>query len=152
VLNRNAVCSDQYQQPEDLAVTFKPTWAVAALTLLLTSGGSFNALAQDAAADEGQKPPSEQAAPEKPKCVTSDTTWKEKGKAVMFEVQLQNTCDMRLKCTVDAFVTGSRGQAQGHGTIILAAAPKGQTTRNVYAMKVKSAGGMANVSHSCKSL
>jgi hypothetical protein len=133
-------------------VTFKPTWAAAALALLLASGGGFAALAQDAAAGDGQTPPSEQAAPEKPKCVISDTAWKEKGKAVMFEVQLQNTCDMRLKCTVDAFVTGSRGQAQGHGTIILAAAPKGQTTRNVYAMTVKSVGGMANVSHSCKSL
>ncbi len=133
-------------------MTFRSTWAAGALALLLASGGSFTALAQDAAADDGQKPPAEQAAPEKPKCVTSNTNFKEKGKAAIFEVELQNTCDMRLKCTIDAFVTGARGQAQGHGTIILAAAPKGQTTRNAYALKVKSAGGIANVSHSCKSL
>lgn len=133
-------------------MTFKPTWAAAVVALLLASGGSFTALAQDAAGDDAQKPPVEQAAPEKPKCVTSNTNFKEKGKAAIFEVELQNACDMRLKCTIDAFVTGSRGQAQGHGTIILAAAPKGQTTRNAYAMKVKSASGVANVSHSCKSL
>jgi hypothetical protein len=120
--------------------------------LLLASGGISTALAEDSAGDDGQKPPAEQPAPEKPKCVTSNTNFKEKGKAAIFEVELQNTCDMRLKCTIDAFVTGSRGQAQGHGTTILAAAPKGQTTRNAYAMKVKSAGGIANVSYSCKSL
>lgn len=63
-----------------------------------------------------------------------------------------NSCDMRLKCTVEVFVMGARGTAQGHGTLVLAAAPKGQTTRQTYVLKVKSAGGMANMSHSCKAI
>jgi hypothetical protein len=144
-------------------VTLKSASTALGLALLLGTGGLFGALAQGSVPD-GQKPPAEQpeaAKPgekpgekpeEKPKCVTSNTAWRENGKSTMFEIELLNSCDVRLKCTVDAFVIGARGQAQGHGTIVLAAAPKGQTTRNVYAMKVKSAGGMANISHSCKSI
>ena len=137
-------------------MTFKAATKVFGFVLCLTGGGVLGALAQGATVPDGQQPPAEQAAdqkpPEKPKCVTSNTAFKEKGKAATFEIELENSCDERLKCTVDAFVTGARGQAQGHGTLILAAAPKGQTTRKAYVMKVKSAGGMANVSHSCKSL
>jgi hypothetical protein len=126
--------------------------AAAEIILCLMSGTVV--LAQDG---HDQTPPSDQQAPadkpaEKPKCVTSNTAWREKGKSTLFEIELQNTCDQRLKCTVDAFVIGSRGQAHGHGTLILAPAAKGQPTRNVYALKVKSAGGMANVSHSCKTI
>lgn len=128
--------------------------------VLLVCGGISLGLAQGPARSDGQKPPAgqhepaktEEAAGEKPKCVTSNTAWREKGKSITFEIELLNTCDMRLRCTVDASVLGARGQAQGHGTVVLAAAPKGQTTRNVYAMKVKSAGGMANISHTCKAI
>ena len=132
----------------------KPVSTALGLVLLLCG------LAQGTAGPDGQKSPAEQqdtakieeAAAEKPKCVTSNTAWREKGKSITFEIELLNTCDMRLRCTVDASVLGARGQAQGHGTVVLAAAPKGQTTRNVYAMKVKSAGGMANISHTCKAI
>lgn len=132
----------------------KPVSTALGLVLLLCG------LAQGTAGSDGQKSPAEQqdtakteeAAAEKPKCVTSNTAWREKGKSITFEIELLNTCDMRLRCTVDASVLGARGQAQGHGTVVLAAAPKGQTTRNVYAMKVKSAGGMANISHTCKAI
>ena len=125
--------------------------------VLLVCGGISLGLAQQTTIPDGQKPPSEQqnttkTEDEKPKCVTSNTAWREKGKSITFEIELQNTCDMRLRCTVDAFVLGARGQSLGHGTVVLAAAPKGQTTRNVYAMKVKSAGGMANISHTCKAI
>jgi hypothetical protein len=110
---------------------------------LMVTGAAGTALAED---ESGQQPP------EKPQCVASNTGFKEKGKAASYEIELVNSCDMRLKCTVDAFVIGARGQAQGHGTLVLAAAPKGQTTRKTYVMKVKSAGGMANVSHRCKAI
>lgn len=137
-------------------MVLKLSAAVAGLVLLLAGGGLTGALAQDNAAQAGSPPPEQPAAdqppPEKPKCVTSNTFWKEQGKAASFEIELQNSCDVRLKCTVDAFIIGARGQAQGRGTVILAAAAKGQTSRGVYAVKVKSAGGMANISHSCKTL
>jgi hypothetical protein len=144
---------------EDVAVLTKPLSTVIGLVFLMCGGISLG-LAQGPAPSDGQKPPvaeeepakTDEAAGEKPKCVTSNTAWREKGKSIMFEIELLNTCDMRLRCTVDAFVMGARGPAQGHGTVVLAAAPKGQTTRNVYAMKVKSAGGMANISHTCKAI
>ena len=132
-------------------MSFKSASVAVALALFMTGSSAFCVMAQDAAPAE-QQAPADQAAPEKPKCVTSNTAWKENGKAATFEIELQNACDVRLKCTVDAFVIGSRGQARGHGTVILAPAPKGQTTHKAYVMKVKSAGGMANVSHSCKSI
>lgn len=116
-----------------------------ALALALACGASW-AWAEESANQDGQTPP------EKPKCVSSNTGFKEKGNAATIEIELLNSCDMRLKCTVDAFVIGARGQVQGHRTLILPAAAKGQTTRKAYAMKVRSAGGMANVSHSCRSL
>src|SRR6185503_16377452 len=93
--------------------TVKLKSAAAGIVLCLITGTVV--LAQDG---HDQTPPSDQQAPaekpaEKPKCVTSNTAWKEKGKSMLFEIELQNTCDQRLKCTVDAFVIGSRGQAQG---------------------------------------
>jgi hypothetical protein len=109
---------------------------------LMVTGAAGTALAED---ESGQQP-------EKPQCVASNTGFKENGRTTTYEIELVNSCDMRLKCTVDAFVIGARGQAQGHGTLILAAASKGQTTRKTYVMKVKSAGGMANVSHRCKAI
>jgi hypothetical protein len=144
------VCECVSALGEGLAMTLQSAALAAALSLLLMPG-AVSALPQDAGVPDQQQPQADQPVAEKPKCVTSNTEWKQKGKAAVFEIELQNSCDARLKCTVDAFVTGSRGQVQGHGTLMLAAAPKGQTTRNTYAMKVKSLGGMANVSHSCKS-
>jgi hypothetical protein len=114
------------------------------------------ASAQSASDEAGQKPPVDQAAPaeqqEKPKCVASKTDWKQNGKAVAFVIELQNSCEVRLKCTVEAYVVGSRGPAQGQGTLILAPKSKGAASTRSYALKVKSAGGMANVSHSCKEI
>ena len=161
-MNRNAATPDQSERAqgpvEEFAVSFKSASTAIGLALFMTGGSVFGVMAQDAAVPDTQQPPAgqqapaDQAAPEKPKCVTSNTAWKESGKAATFEIELQNTCDVRLKCTVDAFVIGARGQAQGHGTLILAPAPKGQTTHKSYVMKVKGTGGMANVSHSCKSV
>jgi hypothetical protein len=137
-----------------VALKRKSTTVLAALVLTVAASAAF---AQDNKSADDQQPQAEQTLqaapePEKSKCVTSNTDFKEKGRAATFEVELVNSCDIRLKCTVDAFVIGARGQAQGHGTLILAPAAKGQSTRKAYVMKVKSAGGMANVSHSCKSI
>lgn len=123
---------------------------------IAVSAAAFGiALSQDRG---GQKPPVEppaQAEPqsaEQPKCVTSKTEWKQSGQAMTFEIELHNACELRLKCTVEAFVMGSRGTAQGQGTVLLAPKSKGGTAAKPYALKVKSLGGMANVSHSCKAI
>ncbi|MGH6739874.1 MAG: hypothetical protein ACREDY_12745 [Bradyrhizobium sp.] len=110
------------------------------------------------ASDEGQKPPveqpkpDEQKPPEQPKCVTSKTDWKQHGKAVTFVIELQNSCEVRLKCIVEAYVVGSRGPAQGQGTLILSPKSKGNGAIKSFALKVKSMGGTANVSHRCKKI
>lgn len=137
-------------------MNFKPAVTAVWLALALAASGGFAVAAEEG---DGQVPPPEQSAPaeqqkppEKPKCVTSNAGFKEKDKRATFEVELINSCDMRLKCTVDAFVIGAKGQVQGHGTLILGSAAKGQTTSKTYVLKVKSSGGMANVSHNCKQI
>ena len=134
----------------------RPLLAAIGLALIVAVGGIFPALAQVDAIPDGQKPPAEQQAkppePEKPKCVASNTGFKEKGGKPVYEIELVNSCDMRVKCTIDVFVMGARGTAQGHSTLVLQAAPKGQTTSKIYTLKVKSAGGMANMSQSCKAI
>jgi hypothetical protein len=69
-----------------------------------------------------------------------------------FVIELQNACEVRLKCIVEADVVGSRGPAQGQGTIILAPKSQGGAAAKADALKVKSMGGMANISHSCKEI
>jgi hypothetical protein len=135
-------------------------WAKAGLALILVGGFCTSALALKPQIPDGQQPPAErteqkpaeQKPEEKPKCVTSQTDFKQTGDKPTFEVALENSCDMRLKCTIDVFVMGAKGMAQGHTTLTLGAAAKGQSTRKVYVLKVKSAGGMANMSHECKKI
>jgi hypothetical protein len=134
--------SGQCRNARSIVVIFKSASAAIGFVLVMAAAAGA-ALAED---ESGQKPP------EKSQCIASNTGFKEKGRAATYEIELINSCDMRLKCTVDAFVIGARGQTQGHGTLVLAAAPKGETTRKTYVMKVKSAGGMANVSHRCKAI
>jgi hypothetical protein len=126
--------------------------------LLILSGGLFSpALAVKPQIPDGQQAPTEQQAepkpaeqPEKkPDCVTNQTGFRQNGDQPVYEVALENSCDMRLKCTIDLYVLGARGPAQGRGTLILGPAAKGQTTRKVYVLKVKSAAGMASMSHKC---
>ena len=133
-----------------------PTLIAAALAIGLTFHLASTVQAQEG--PSGQQPPAEQQAPsdptpaKKPDCVSSKTGFKTSGKAASFVIELQNACEMRLKCTVDAYVVGARGPAAGHATLILAPKLKGATASKSYALKVKSAGGMAIVSHTCKAI
>ena len=47
---------------------------------------------------------------------------------------------------------GAKGPVQGRATLTLGPAAKGQSTRKVYVLKVKSVGGMANMSLECKKI
>jgi hypothetical protein len=131
----------------------------ALLGLLLAVGVCSSAFAVKPEVPDGQKPPAgktEQKPPEtkkeEPKCITNQTDFKQVGDKPVFEVALENSCDVRLKCTIDLYVLGAKGPVQGHTTMVLGPAAKGQTTRKVYALKVKSAGGMANMSQECKKI
>ena len=134
-------------------------WAKAGLALILAGGFCTSALAlkpqipgQQPPAAQTEQKPAEQKPEEKPKCVTNQTDFKQAGGKPTFEVALENSCDMRLKCTIDVYVLGAKGPVQGHTTLTLGPAAKGQSTRKVYVLKVKSAGGMANMSHECKKI
>jgi hypothetical protein len=149
---------------EDQAVFNQTTgasfWAKAGLALILAGSFCTSALALKPQIPDGQQPPAEQIEQkpaeqkpeEKPKCVTNQTGFKQAGNKPTFEVALENSCDMRLKCKIDVYVLGAKGPVQGHTTLTLGPAAKGQSTRKVYVLKVKSAGGMANMSHECKKI
>jgi hypothetical protein len=141
---------------EDSTVLLRSVLAAAGGALILAVGLCSPVLATTPEMPDGQQPPAvEQVEPKpaepakKPDCVTNETAFKQNGEQPVFEVALENSCDMRLKCTVDLTVMGSRGVAQGRGTLVLGPAAEGQTTRKIWALKVKSMGGMASMSFKC---
>lgn len=141
---------------EDSIVLLRSVLAAAGGALIWAGGLCSPALATTPEIPGSQQPPAEQqvepkpAEPEKkPDCVTNQTGFKQDGEQPVYEVAFENSCDMRLRCTVDLTVMGSRGVAQGRGTLVLGPAAQGQTTRKVWALKVKSAGGMASMSFKC---
>lgn len=131
--------------------------AAAGGALMLAGGFCSPALAIKPVVPDSQRPPEEQQAepksaeqPEKKSdCVTNQSGFKQNGDQPVYEVALENSCDMRLKCTIDLYVLGARGPTQGRGTLVLGPAANGHTTRKVYVLKVKSAGGMASMSQKC---
>ena len=140
-----------------------------AFVLVLGAGLAAAALAKDAAppAETSMQRPSNPlpgtAAPEVDKnpvadpgttgqatCIDETGDYQTHGKAVAFVIGLSNKCDKRLKCTIDAYVVGAKGPSSGHATLILSAASSGAAAKQSYAMKVKMAGGTAQVSRQCR--
>ena len=110
--------------PGGRTVLLRSVLAAAGGALILAVGLCSPALATTPEMPDGQQPPAvEQVEPKpaepakKPDCVTNETAFKQNGEQPVFEVALENSCDMRLKCTVDLTVMGSRGVAQGRGTL-----------------------------------
>ena len=106
--------------------------AAAGGLLILAGGLCSPALAVKPQIPDGQRPPAEQAEPKpaeqpekKPDCVTNQTGFKQDGDQPVYEVALENSCDMRLRCTIDLYVLGARGPAQGRRTLVLGPAAKG---------------------------
>ena len=99
------------------------------------------------------EPKAAQAQPaEEKKCITVDTDFKEVDKAAAFVIALTNHCEKRTRCTVNAYVVNSFGPNTGRTVLTLAAKSKWTAAHKSYVMKVKQAGGMASVSHSCTGL
>lgn len=102
---------------------------------------------------EATEPKAAQAQPaEEKKCITVDTDFKQVDKAAAFVIALTNNCEKRARCTVNAYVVNSFGPNTGRTVLTLAAKSKGAAAHKSYVMKVKQAGGMASVSHSCSDL
>ena len=113
-------------------------------------GTSFRDALIAAAPDAGKEPPPAEPAAGAKTCVTDDSGFKQSGKAATFEIALTNTCAQRMRCTVTAYVTTAGGPTSGKAVLILAGKSNGAAATKTYVMKVKSAGGMANVSRDCR--
>jgi hypothetical protein len=99
------------------------------------------------AQDQGQTPPKEEA-----KCVTENTSYQKQGNGVALMVELQNDCEQRQRCTVNAYTISAFGARQGQKTMTLAAKSKGAASKNALVIKVRSAGGSTYSSFECKAL
>jgi hypothetical protein len=83
-------------------------------------------------------------------CIEETGDYETHGKTVTYVIGLENKCDKRLKCEIFANVTGAKGTSLGHTTLILGARSSGAAAKKSYAMKVKAAGGTAQVSRGCR--
>jgi hypothetical protein len=83
-------------------------------------------------------------------CIDETGDYQTHGNAVTFVIGLSNKCDKRLKCTIDAYVVGAKGPSAGHTNLIIGAISSGAAAKQFYAMKVKMAGGTAQVSRRCR--
>jgi hypothetical protein len=75
-----------------------------------------------------------------------------RGKTVFYVIAIVNACKMRLRCEIFANVTGARGTSLGHAVMILGPAGNGDAAKKTYDMRVKAAGGIAQVSRECKAI
>jgi hypothetical protein len=83
-------------------------------------------------------------------CIDETGDYETHGRTITFVIGLANKCDQRLKCTIDAYVVGAKGPASGHTTLTLGTRTSGAAAEATYAMKVKAAGGTAQVSRECR--
>jgi hypothetical protein len=126
-----------------------------ALALALASGaahaqGAMSGGDEQTPGDAQVQPLQQEPPAEKKSCVTQDVKFTEEGKQALFVVTLDNTCEMRLSCNVSAYVVNSQGPQQLRQTLTLAPKSQGPAAQQRATLKLKHAGGMANVSHQCK--
>ena len=74
------------------------------------------------------------------------------GKTVTYVIGLTNTCAKRLRCEIYANISGARGTSLDHTIMTLGPAGSGAAAQQTYTMRVKAAGGVAQVSRDCKAL
>jgi hypothetical protein len=125
---------------------------VAALTLLL-AGFTATVSAQDSKVPDGESQPQAAQAEEEKDCVTdTGSGFRQDGRNASYVIELQNNCERRLKCEVSAFITTAKGQTSGESILFLAPKSAGATSRQTYAIPLRQASGMANVSRECNDL
>jgi len=121
--------------------------AAAAAAVMIAAAAMF-AAAQEPA-------PQVAAAADPPKgtlegCITDSSNFKAEDKHAYFIVALENACEQRVKCEVFANIRTARGSKRGHGTLVLAAKSAGAEAKKAYRLRVRVAGGMAQVERECK--
>jgi hypothetical protein len=122
--------------------------------LILATGLSSGALAQDKI-DSGQRPPAE-ASPQTEqtpaRCTSEQSGFRALNGVNTFYVEVTSACEKRQRCTINAYVVGSRGGKTGQGTITLPPGSAGQETKKTWSMRTAENGGMANMSWNCKDI
>ncbi len=83
------------------------------------------------------------------KCVADTAQFKAEDKHAFFIVALENTCEQRVKCEVNANIKTARGKRHGHATLVLGPRSAGADAKKFYSLRVKVAGGMAQVERDC---
>jgi hypothetical protein len=84
-------------------------------------------------------------------CLQETGDYVTRGRTVFYVIGITNSCSARLRCEVFANVTGVRGTSLGHSVMILGPAAS-SAAKKIYDMRVKAAGGIAQVSRECKVL
>src|SRR5262249_34083756 len=125
--------------------------AAAAVPAASLAGFAAAVSAQNNATPDGQTPQAAQTEEEKD-CVVGTSGFKQDGRSALFVITLQNNCEKRLKCEVSAFITTAKGQNSGESILFLAPKSEGVAARQSYAIPVRQASGMANVSRECNEL
>jgi hypothetical protein len=118
---------------------------------------SASALSQDslpasAAAAPAQQSPAAPRAGDLQACLKETGDYVTIGRAVLYVIGIANTCDQRLRCEIFANIAGAKGSSVGHTIMTLDAAGSGAAATQTYSMRVKAAGGIAQVSRDCKAL
>jgi hypothetical protein len=145
---------------------FAAALRLVAFALVLWTGNTVDALAEDAGppaaeqqnplpgsvapATAQQTPAAGAATPAQADCIEETGDYVTHGNAVTYVIGLGNKCDKRLKCKIFAYVVGARGPTSGQTTLILGAKSSGAAAKKTYTMKVKAAGGTAQVSRDCR--
>jgi hypothetical protein len=143
------------------------------LAIALCAGFAAAALAQDAGEPQQIAPVTPPTLPENPlpgaqpslpapqaaaaalpadlqDCLHETGDYVARGRTVFYVIAIVNTCKVRLRCEIFANVAGARGTSLGHVVMILGPAGSGEAAKKTYDMRVKAAGGIAQVSRECK--
>jgi hypothetical protein len=134
---------------------FRCLAGAAAAAAVITAGAVFFAAADEPKRDTEARAGTAAAAAETAKspiagCISDSSNFKAEDKRAYFIVALENACEQRVTCEVFANIRTARGSKRGHGTLVLAAKSAGAEAKKAYRMRVKVAGGMAQVERQCK--
>jgi hypothetical protein len=134
---------------------FRCLAGAAAAAAVITAGAVFFAAADEPKRDTEARAETAAARAEPAKspiagCISDSSNFKAEDKHAYFIVALENACEQRVTCEVFANIRTARGSKRGHGTLVLAAKSAGAEAKKAYRMRVKVAGGMAQVERQCK--
>ncbi len=85
-------------------------------------------------------------------CLQETGDYVTRGSAVVYVIGLANTCAKRLRCEIFANISGAKGNSIGHTVMVLGPGSSDSAAKKSYEMRVKAAGGIAQVSRECRVL